>query len=104
MTNMFEMSGPYLEAMPLKEALRAYLSVGIEWGNTGIGLVRFFGRAAYQGDPNLAERVVRPVAEKMRQVVSGLLEKAVERGEIPSTEGPGGVYPPGERLDDRGGG
>src|SRR5512142_2776579 len=50
MTGMFEMSGPYLKSMPLKEALRAYLSVGIEWGKTEIGLVRFFGRAAYQGD------------------------------------------------------
>ncbi len=84
MTNLFEMSGPYLKAMPLKEALRAYLSVGIEWGKTEVGLVRFFGRAAYQGDPELAERVVRPVAEIMRLLVYELLQNAAQRGEIPA--------------------
>ncbi len=82
MTDLFEMSGPYLQAMPLKEALRSYLSVGIEWGKTEIGLVRFFGRAAYQGDPDLAERVVRPVAEIMRKIMGSMLENAVQKGEI----------------------
>jgi AcrR family transcriptional regulator len=79
---LFDLSVPYLKAMPLKEALNAYLTVGIEWGKTESGLVRFFGRAAYQGDPNLAERVVRPVAEMMRKVIYELLEAAVQRGEI----------------------
>jgi AcrR family transcriptional regulator len=82
MTELFEMSRPYLKAMPLREALHAYLTVGIEWGKTEVGLVRFFGRAAYQGDPDLAERVVRPVAEMMRKIVFELLEKAAQRGEI----------------------
>ena len=82
MTNMFDMSRPYLKAMPLGEALRAYLSFGIEWGKTETGLIRFFGRAAYQGDPVLAERVVRPVAEIMRKLTFEMLEQAVQRGEI----------------------
>ena len=81
-TNMFDMSRPYLLAMPLREALQAYLTVGIEWGKTDIGLVRFFGRAAYQGDPDLAERVVRPVAAAMRKITFEMLERAVQRGEI----------------------
>lgn len=83
MADMFQMSDPYLKAMPLKDALRAYLSVGIEWGKTEIGLVRFFGRAAYQGDPDLAERVVRPIAGIMRKITYELLENAILRGEIP---------------------
>jgi AcrR family transcriptional regulator len=82
MIQMFEMSGPYLKAMPLHEALSAYLTVGLEWGKTETGLVHFFGRAAYQGDPVLAERLVRPVAEAMRKIVLGMLEGAVQRGEI----------------------
>jgi len=81
-TDMFELSRPYLEAMPLREALSAYLSVGLEWGKTEAGLVRFFGRAAYQGDPVLAERLVRPVAEAMRNITFAMLEEAVKRGEI----------------------
>ncbi len=81
-TTMFEMSGPYLKAMPLREALQAYLAVGIEWGKTEAGLMRFLCRAAYQGDPDLAERVVRPMAEMMRKVVLEMLENAVQRGEI----------------------
>jgi AcrR family transcriptional regulator len=87
MTAMFEMSLPYLTAMPLGEALRYYLSVGLEWGKTEAGLVRFYGRAAYQGDPDLAERLVRPVAEAMRRITFEMLAGAVRRGEIrPDTD------------------
>jgi AcrR family transcriptional regulator len=82
MTDMFDLSRPYLTAMPLGEALQAYLTVGIEWGKTETGLVRFFGRAAYQGDPELAERLVRPVAVIMRKLTFEMLEQALQRGEI----------------------
>jgi AcrR family transcriptional regulator len=82
MTDMFEMSRPFLSAMPLREALDAYLSVGLEWGKTETGLVRFYGRAAYQGDPALAERLVRPVAEAMRKIILEMLAGAVQRSEI----------------------
>ena len=82
MNEMFALSRPYLLAMPLAEALQSYLSVGMEWGQTETGLVRFFGRAAYQGDADLAERVVRPIATLMREILRDLLVKAAERGEI----------------------
>ena len=82
MTNMFGKARPYLTTMPLGEALQAYLTVGIAWGKTETGLVRFLGRAAYQGDPVLARRVVRPVAEIMRKLTFDILEQAVQRGEI----------------------
>jgi AcrR family transcriptional regulator len=82
MTEIFELSRPYLLAMPLDEALKSYLSVGVEWGQTEIGLVRFFGRAAYQGDLHLAEQVVRPIALVMRDLVRDLLVQAAVRGEI----------------------
>jgi AcrR family transcriptional regulator len=82
MTDMFDMSRPYLKEMPLMEALKAYLTVGLEWSQTETGLVRFFGRAAYQGDPDMAERLVRPVAEAMRRIVYEMLEEAIRRGEI----------------------
>lgn len=82
MTNLFDESRPYLAAMPLHDALSAYLTVGLEWGKTEKGLVRFFGRAAYQGDPHLAGRLVRPVAEAMREITLAMLEGAVQRGEI----------------------
>jgi AcrR family transcriptional regulator len=73
---------PILAALPLKEALNAYMLGGLEWGQTATGLVRFFGRAAYQGDPVLAERVVRPIAEVMRETVQEILAQAAARGEI----------------------
>ena len=82
MADLFESSRPYLTAMPLGEALAAYLSYGVEWGKTETGMVRFFGRAAYQGDPHLAGRLVRPVAEAMRKITLEMLEGAVQRGEI----------------------
>src|SRR3990172_2339221 len=81
-SSMFQEYRPMLAAMPLKEALNAYLMGGLEWGQTEMGLVRFFGRAAYQGDPDLAERVVRPIATVMRETMQEILIQAQKRGEI----------------------
>ena len=81
-TTLFEMALPYLQSMPLADALRSTLSYGLEWGQAESGLVRFFGRAAYQGDPILAERLVRPVAQAMRNLTFHILTAAKERGEI----------------------
>jgi len=83
-TGMFQEYRPMLAAMPLKEALNAYLMEGLEWGKTEMGLVRFFGRAAYQGDSDLAERVVRPIATVMRETLQEILAQAKARGEIRS--------------------
>jgi len=82
MVDMFEQYGPMLAELPLKDALRYYILGGIEWGQTEAGLVRFFGRAAYQGDPELAESVVQPVATVMRGMLSEILSQASARGEI----------------------
>jgi AcrR family transcriptional regulator len=82
-TELFQQFRPMLAAMPLREALSAYLMGGLEWGQTEMGLVRFFGRAAYQGDPDLAERVVRPIATVMRETLQEILSQAQARGEIP---------------------
>ncbi|HEX6035032.1 MAG TPA: TetR-like C-terminal domain-containing protein, partial [Anaerolineales bacterium] len=79
---LFQEYKPILAAMPLKEAMRAYLMGGVEWGQTVMGLVRFFGRAAYQGDPDLEQRVVRPIATVMREMMQEILEQAQARGEI----------------------
>lgn len=81
---LFDQFTPILAALPLPEALRYYLLGGLEWGQTEAGLVRFFGKAAYQGDPVLAESVVRPVATVMRNTVSEILAQAAARGEIRS--------------------
>lgn len=82
---MVEAFGQYtalLAGLPLAEALRYYVMGGIEWGRTEEGLVRFFGKAAYQGDHALAESVVRPVAEVLRQMATEILSQAAARGEI----------------------
>jgi AcrR family transcriptional regulator len=82
MTDLFAMSHPYLMEMPLREALTAYLTYGIEWSQTQQGFIQFFGRAAYQGDPGLAEKVVEPVATAMREMMRDMLTAANRRGEI----------------------
>ncbi len=79
---MFKEYMPMMAAMPLKDALQAYLMGGIEWSQAMMGLVRFFGRAAYQGDPDLGERVVRPIATIMRETMEEILQQAQARGEI----------------------
>jgi AcrR family transcriptional regulator len=82
LVDLFERFAPMLSTLPLRDALRYYLLGGIEWGRTEAGLVRFFGRAAYEGDPALTERAVRPVARVMRSVVRDILAQAAARGEL----------------------
>jgi hypothetical protein len=81
-TDAFDEFRPYLLAMPLREALTAYLVGGVEWSRMHTGLLRLFARAAYHGDPELAETLVRPVATVLREVVRDMLAGAVERGEV----------------------
>lgn len=78
----FDEFQPYLLAMPLREALAAYLAGGIEWSRMYTGLLRLFARAAYHGDPELAETLVQPIATRLRQMVHDMLAQAAERGEI----------------------
>jgi AcrR family transcriptional regulator len=73
---------PILISMPLREGLCAYLTGGVEWGRMMQGLVQFFGKAAYEGDPRLAEKVVRPVAVAMREMTQAILLAAQARGEV----------------------
>jgi AcrR family transcriptional regulator len=82
MNDTFQSYGPLLAALPLRDALAAYLSGGVEWSRTQAGLIQFFARAAYQGDEELAQRVVRPIADTLREMVQAMLSQAAERGEI----------------------
>ena len=82
MVDMFEQFGPMLSELPLREGMRYYFLGGVEWSQTEAGLARFFGRAAYQGDPALAESVVSPIADAMHIVMAQILTQARKRGEI----------------------
>lgn len=73
---------PFLLAMPLREALLAYVDAGCDWAAHQGALLRLFARAAYHGDSALTDRLVRPVAATMRGLVRDLLEAAVTRGEL----------------------
>ena len=79
---LFEESRQYLRAMPLREALTSYLSYGVEWSREQAWMLKLFARAAYQGDPDLAESLVRPVATAMREMTREILVQAKARGEI----------------------
>jgi TetR/AcrR family transcriptional regulator len=80
--SLFEQFGPSLAALPLRDALRAYIMGGIEWSETERGLVRFLCRAAYEGDPGMTDSVVRPVAEVMLETTQMVLSQAADRGEV----------------------
>jgi TetR/AcrR family transcriptional regulator len=82
LTDSFVQYKPILVSMPLREGLSAYLLGGVEWGRMMQGLMQFFGKAAYEGTPELAEKVVRPVAVAMREMTSEILLAAQARGEL----------------------
>jgi AcrR family transcriptional regulator len=82
MTDAFVEFRPILLALPLRDALNAYVAGGVEWSRMFAGLLKLFARAAYVGDPELDERLVRPVADILRQMVVDMLAQAAERGEI----------------------
>jgi AcrR family transcriptional regulator len=73
---------PFLVSMPIRQGLHYYLTGGVEWSQIFSGFVQLFARAAYQGDPDLQERLVRPVATLLREIVQDMLTHAIERGEI----------------------
>jgi AcrR family transcriptional regulator len=82
MTDIFNSFRPYLSVLSLRENLAAYLTGGLEWSRTQANLVRFFARAAYHSDSEFTERLVRPVATTLREMVHEMLTLAAERGEI----------------------
>ena len=81
-TDTFDSFRPYLAALPLREALTTYLVGGVEWSKTQTSLVQLFARAAYQGDPDLGDYLVRPIATTLREMVHDILSQAAARGEI----------------------
>jgi AcrR family transcriptional regulator len=81
-TAAFEEYRSYLLAPPLRQALHWYLAGGIEWSQAYASLLRLFARAAYHGDPELAEPLVHPIAALLRETVHDMLAAAAERGEI----------------------
>lgn len=82
LVDQFEEYRPLLVSMPLRDGLAAYLTGGIEWGQMQVGLVQFFVRGAYQGDPDVGERLVRPVGTALGEIIRDMLSEAKRRGEI----------------------
>lgn len=78
----FRQYRPYLVSLPLRQVLKEYLVGGIEWSYTQASFIRLFARAAYQGDAELAETLVEPIANTMLGVVREILQQAMQRGEI----------------------
>jgi TetR/AcrR family transcriptional regulator len=78
----FEAYSAYLASLPLKDALTQYLGGGIEWAEEQSGMARMFAKAAYQGTPELSDRVVRPIATILTNMVKAILQAAQQRGEI----------------------
>ena len=70
-----------LAALPLREGLQAYVLVGVEWSRDRDDLLRFFSRAAYQGDSGLDDAIIAPVVDELVEMVRAMLAAARERGE-----------------------
>jgi AcrR family transcriptional regulator len=81
-TEQFDQYLPYLVALPLQDALEAYLVGGVQWSQMYAGFLRLFARAAYHGDPELADSLVRPIATVLREMVAEIVAAAAKRGEL----------------------
>lgn len=79
---LFEYYRHYMSEAPLSETLPMYISEGVNWTEEQNGFARFFAAAAYHGDPQYGDTVVRPIAEVMRAMVNDMLRSALERGEV----------------------
>jgi AcrR family transcriptional regulator len=82
MTAAFKEYTPYLAELPLREALKTYFQGGEAMTRDYRGYIGYFTRAAYQGDPVLVEKVVKPVAAAMLEMTRTILQAARLRGEI----------------------
>lgn len=82
MDGVLETALPYLQDLPLAEALSAYILAGCDWAAHQASLTRLFAQAAYRGDAELGEGLVRPVSATMRATVRALLDRSAARGEI----------------------
>jgi AcrR family transcriptional regulator len=78
---LFEAYRPYMTQAPLMELLPMYISEGVNWTEAQLGFARFFASAAYHGDPQYGESMVRPIAAVMRAMVEDMVRSAVEKGE-----------------------
>jgi AcrR family transcriptional regulator len=79
---MFETYRPYMTQAPFEQTLPMYISEGVNWSEAQLGFARFFGAAAYHGDPQYGESVVRPIAAVLREMVTDMLRAAVDKGEL----------------------
>jgi TetR/AcrR family transcriptional regulator len=78
----FDYIRPYLKEMPLREGIKAYFEGGNQMAKEYQGYIKFFARSAYQNDPVITERIVRPVAQIMLDLTRDMLEAALSRGEV----------------------
>ena len=82
LTSSFDACAPAMADLPLREGLAAYLDAGLEWSTANAGLLTFFARVAYSGEPGYLDRLVTPVATSMRGLLHNLLIGAKTRGEL----------------------
>ena len=82
MDGVIDGATPYLAGLALPDALLAYVEGGCDWCAQQASLTRLFARAAYRGDPQLTESLVRPVAATMYGAVKSMLERAMTIGEV----------------------
>jgi AcrR family transcriptional regulator len=84
MVAMVRMGAACYKGKPVRQALRSYILDGIRFCRSQKSITRFLTLSAYQGDEQISESVVRPIAVVMRQSVRDLLQDALDRGEIRS--------------------
>ena len=78
----FDSYRSYMTQAPFEQLLPMYIEEGVNWTKSQPGFARFFGAAAYHGDPQFGQSVVRPIATVLRSMVDDMLHAAVEHDEV----------------------
>jgi TetR/AcrR family transcriptional regulator len=79
---LFRVSRTMLLQLPASDALQSYLTEGINYFQGKDAYLRYFAKAAYSGDPNLAESVVGPLGDEMVSTVRAIIKKGIDNGEF----------------------
>jgi hypothetical protein len=71
-----------LAGIPIEQALASYVKQVLDIGREEPALVILWSKAAYEGDPSISDRWVKPISAAIRKLHRSILLSAMDKGEL----------------------